>query len=226
MKPECSLTHSQEPATCPYPEPDQSSPSPHSTSTNFHFNIIPQSTPDPSTWSPCWLAHNLRKYSLCPSASTTSYAVAQLFMLFNDGLTCWDWQVLVIHEWVRSIGGMIFTGIWSRENKTYPSGTLSTINPTQNLGLRGKIPVTTRRSHGTPSHSYAEGVRERSLRLWKKEFFRQDKWTEPPPPPKLQQQTSTGVLRASRWNRDTKLNANQPHFLTWSVSIECATSIN
>jgi len=26
MKPECSLPHSQVPATCPYPEPAQSSP--------------------------------------------------------------------------------------------------------------------------------------------------------------------------------------------------------
>jgi len=29
MEPECSLPHSQVPATCPYPEPDQSSPCPH-----------------------------------------------------------------------------------------------------------------------------------------------------------------------------------------------------
>ena len=28
MEPEGSLPHSQEPATCPYPEPDQSSPCP------------------------------------------------------------------------------------------------------------------------------------------------------------------------------------------------------
>ena len=29
MEPEGSLPHSQEPATCPYPKPDQSSPCPH-----------------------------------------------------------------------------------------------------------------------------------------------------------------------------------------------------
>jgi hypothetical protein len=29
MEPEGSLPHSQEPATCPYPEPYQSSPCPH-----------------------------------------------------------------------------------------------------------------------------------------------------------------------------------------------------
>jgi len=29
MEPEGSLPHSQVPATCPYPEPDQSSPHPH-----------------------------------------------------------------------------------------------------------------------------------------------------------------------------------------------------
>ena len=32
MEPEGSLPHSQEPATCPYPEPDQSSPCPYHTS--------------------------------------------------------------------------------------------------------------------------------------------------------------------------------------------------
>ena len=32
MEPEGSLPHSQEPTTCPYPEPDQSSPCPHPTS--------------------------------------------------------------------------------------------------------------------------------------------------------------------------------------------------
>ena len=32
MEPECLLPHSQEPATCPYPEPDRSSPCPNPTS--------------------------------------------------------------------------------------------------------------------------------------------------------------------------------------------------
>jgi hypothetical protein len=40
MEPECSLPHSQQPATCPYPEPDQSSPCPPSHFLKIHYNII------------------------------------------------------------------------------------------------------------------------------------------------------------------------------------------
>ena len=41
MEPEGSLPHSQQPATCPYPEPDKSSPCPPSHYLKIHFNIIP-----------------------------------------------------------------------------------------------------------------------------------------------------------------------------------------
>ena len=39
MKTEGSIPHSQEPVTCPYPEPDQSSPCLPSHFLNIHFNI-------------------------------------------------------------------------------------------------------------------------------------------------------------------------------------------
>jgi hypothetical protein len=45
MEPGGSLPHSQEPATCPYPEPAQSSPCPPSHFLKIHFNIILLSTP-------------------------------------------------------------------------------------------------------------------------------------------------------------------------------------
>jgi hypothetical protein len=48
MEPEGSLPHSQELATCPDPEPFQSSPCPLSHFLKIHFNIILPSTPESS----------------------------------------------------------------------------------------------------------------------------------------------------------------------------------
>jgi hypothetical protein len=45
-----SLPHSQEPATCPYPEPAQSSPCPLTHFLQTHFNIILPSTPGSPKW--------------------------------------------------------------------------------------------------------------------------------------------------------------------------------
>ena len=49
MQPEGSLLYSQEPATCLYPEPNQSSLCSHPSSWKIHFNII-LSTPRSSKW--------------------------------------------------------------------------------------------------------------------------------------------------------------------------------
>jgi hypothetical protein len=45
MEPEGLSPHSQQLATCPYPEPDWSSPCPPSNLSQIHFNIILPSTP-------------------------------------------------------------------------------------------------------------------------------------------------------------------------------------
>ena len=45
MEPKDSLSHSQEPATCPYSEPEQSSTCHSSYFLKIHFNIIVPSTP-------------------------------------------------------------------------------------------------------------------------------------------------------------------------------------
>jgi hypothetical protein len=51
MEGEGSLPHSQVPATCPYPEPDQSIPCPTSHFLKIHLNISLPSTPGSSKWS-------------------------------------------------------------------------------------------------------------------------------------------------------------------------------
>ena len=51
MEPEVSFPHSHLPATCPYPESDQSSLCSPSHSLNIHLNIILPSTSGSSKWS-------------------------------------------------------------------------------------------------------------------------------------------------------------------------------
>jgi len=51
MQPECSLPHSQVPATCPYPEPARSSPYTHTLLPEDPLNIILPSTPGSPNWS-------------------------------------------------------------------------------------------------------------------------------------------------------------------------------
>jgi len=46
METECSLPHSQEPATCPYPEPDQFSPCSPIPLLAKSFHTIPPATPE------------------------------------------------------------------------------------------------------------------------------------------------------------------------------------
>jgi len=50
MEPEGSLSHSQVPSTCPYPEPARFSPYPTSHFLKIHLNIIPPSTPRSPKW--------------------------------------------------------------------------------------------------------------------------------------------------------------------------------
>jgi hypothetical protein len=51
MEPEGLLLCSQEPATCPYPEPEESIPHPAPCFRNINFNIVLPYTPRTSKWS-------------------------------------------------------------------------------------------------------------------------------------------------------------------------------
>jgi len=51
MGPQCSLSHTQVPATCPYPQPARFSPYPTSHILKIHLNIILPSAPGSLQWS-------------------------------------------------------------------------------------------------------------------------------------------------------------------------------
>ena len=80
MEAESSLPRSQEPATCPYREPEQTSPWPPSNFSNIRFNIIVPSMPGSFKWSvSIRVAHENRActsplphmcYMFCPSKSS------------------------------------------------------------------------------------------------------------------------------------------------------------
>jgi hypothetical protein len=65
MEPEGSLPHSQQLATCPYPEADQSSPCP-APHLKTHLNIILPSTPGSSKWSLSLTYHHQNPVSTSP----------------------------------------------------------------------------------------------------------------------------------------------------------------
>jgi len=81
MEPKCSLLYSQEPATYPYPEPDQSSPCPPSHFLKIQFYIVFPFTPGPSKWFlpsglPTKTLHDPLLYPLlatCPANLIISY---------------------------------------------------------------------------------------------------------------------------------------------------------
>jgi hypothetical protein len=65
MEPEGLLPHLQEPATCPYPEPNQSNPCHLSHVLKIRFNIILPSMPVSSTW--CLPLRLSLHYPVCTS---------------------------------------------------------------------------------------------------------------------------------------------------------------
>jgi hypothetical protein len=62
MEPEGLSPCSQELATCPYPEPNESNPHPQTLFPKIHLNVILPSTPRSSQWSPPFIFHNEFKW--------------------------------------------------------------------------------------------------------------------------------------------------------------------
>ena len=85
MEPEGSLSHSQQPATCPCPEPDRSCP-PFNFS-KINFNIIPPSMPGSPKWSP-----TLRFSYQNPVCTSFTFHVPNLISIFLC-LSCTEWPV-------------------------------------------------------------------------------------------------------------------------------------
>src|SRR5215468_4113709 len=89
MEPEGSSPHSQGPATCPYPEPAQSSPCPPSHFLKIHFNIILPSTPGSPNWSPSLRSHH--KNPVCASpirATCPAHLILDLIIRIIFGDEC------------------------------------------------------------------------------------------------------------------------------------------
>jgi len=72
MEPRCSLAHTQQPATCPYPEADQLAHDLPVTFFKIQLNIILQSPPSSSKWSLfCFHVTPSPHYPVCTSLSPT-----------------------------------------------------------------------------------------------------------------------------------------------------------
>ena len=80
MEPWGSLTHSQVPAICPYPEPAWSIPCPQFHFLKIHFHIILPSTPGSSKWSLSLRFPTKTLYAPLPSPIHATYT-AHLILL-------------------------------------------------------------------------------------------------------------------------------------------------
>ena len=88
MWPEYALPHSQQPTTCPYPEPDKSSPFPPSHFLKIQLNIVLPSTPGSSKWSlSLMFPHQNPVYASPLPHTCTSLAHSRIISFWHRRLT-------------------------------------------------------------------------------------------------------------------------------------------
>ena len=93
MEPESSLPRLQEPATCPYPEPEQSNLCSPSHFLKIHLNIITPSMPESSKWSLSHRFPHQNPVHTSPLPHSATY-LARLFLLVLITLTIFGTESL------------------------------------------------------------------------------------------------------------------------------------
>ena len=120
MEPASSLSHSQDPITCPYPEPDQPSPCTPSYFLKMYFNVILPFIPGSSKWSlSLRFSHQKPVFTLplpicktCPAHLILLDMMAQI--IYNDKYRSWSPSLCsYLHSPVTSLflGPNIFLSI-------------------------------------------------------------------------------------------------------------------
>ena len=140
MEPKCSLPHSQVSATCPYPEPDQSSPCLQSHFLKIYLNIILPSMPVYSMW-----PHSLRFPHQNPE-----YVFPRLHTCYMHRLSIFPDFItrIILLEQYRSLRSSICSFLHSPVTSSFLGPNILLSTPFSNtLSLRSSLSASDQISH-------------------------------------------------------------------------------